>query len=86
MGKRNGGRVCIWAQWCKGILDKAICNGELKVTPLEIDKENGAVKVKVHQVVHDLNGRLLTDEIVYHFFHLRDNKVAQFDIGEKIGA
>src|SRR4051794_22816211 len=28
------------------------------VTPLEIDKENGVVQVKVHQVVHDLNGKL----------------------------
>jgi hypothetical protein len=53
------------------------------VTPLEIDKEDGVVQVKVHQVVHDLNGKLLADEIVYHFFHLRDNKVALFDIGEK---
>ena len=55
-----------------------------KVTPLEIDAENGTVKIKVHQVVHDLNGKLLADETVYHLFHLRDNKIAQFDIGEKI--
>src|SRR3954447_17175009 len=53
------------------------------VTPLKIEKENGVVQVKVHQVVHDLNGKLLADEIVYHFFHLRDDKVAQLDIGEK---
>lgn len=52
-----------------------------KVTPLEIDEENGMVKVKVHQVVHDLNGALLADETVYHFFKLLDNKIAQFDIG-----
>jgi ketosteroid isomerase-like protein len=55
-----------------------------KVTPLEIDTENGTVKVKVHQVVHDLNGKLLADETIYHLFHLRDNKIAEFDIGEKI--
>jgi hypothetical protein len=54
-----------------------------KVTPLEIDKENGTVKVKVHQVVHDLDGTLLADEIVYHFFYLQGDKVAEFDIGEK---
>ena len=53
------------------------------VSPLEINKEDGTVKVKVHQVVHDLNGNLLADEIVYHFFLLQDNKVALFDIGEK---
>ncbi len=55
-----------------------------KVTPLEIDAENETVKIKVHQVVHDLNGKLLADEIAYHFFHLRGNKIAEFDIGEKI--
>ena len=55
-----------------------------KVTPLDIDAENGTVKIKVHQVVHDLNGKLLMDETVYHLFHLQDNKIAEFDIGEKI--
>ena len=54
------------------------------VTPLEIDEENGVIRIKVHQVVHDLNGKLLADEIVYHFFHLQDDKVAVFDIGEKV--
>ena len=54
------------------------------VTPLAIEAENGTVKIKVHQVVHDLNGNLLADEFVYHFFHLQENKVALFEIGEKI--
>lgn len=54
------------------------------VTPLKIEKENGIVKIKVHQLVHDLNGNLLADEFVYHIFHLRENKIAVFEIGEKI--
>ena len=54
-----------------------------KVTPLEIGEENGMIKIKVHQVVHDLNRELLADETVYHFFKLRDNKIAEFNIGEK---
>ena len=54
------------------------------VTPLEIETENGFVEIKVHQVVHDLNGNLLADEFVYHFFHLRENKIAVFEIGEKL--
>jgi hypothetical protein len=53
------------------------------VTPMKISEENGIVKVEVHQVVHDLNGKLLADETVYHFFHMRKNKIAEFDIGEK---
>jgi len=54
-----------------------------KVTPLEIGEENGIIKIKVHQLVHDLYGNLLTDENVYHFFKFRDNKIAEFDIAEK---
>lgn len=54
------------------------------VEPLKIDTENEVVKIKVHQVVYDLNGKLLADEFVYHFFHLRDKKIAEFHIGENI--
>src|SRR6187200_1550020 len=54
------------------------------VSPLEIETGNDIVKIKVHQVVHDLNGNLLADELVYHIFHLRENKIAVFEIGEKI--
>ena len=54
------------------------------VTPIKISEENGVVTIKVHQVVHDLEGKLLADEIVLHYFHLKDHKIAEFDIGEKI--
>jgi hypothetical protein len=50
------------------------------VTPLDIEQDNQVVKIKVHQIVHDLNGQLLADEIVYHYFKLKDNKIAEFDI------
>lgn len=54
------------------------------VTPVKIEMEDNAVKIKVHQVVHDLNGMLLADEFVYHFFRLAADKIAAFDIGEKV--
>ncbi len=54
------------------------------VTPLKIDIENEVVKIKVHQVVHDLNNQLLADEFVYHLFRLKNNKIAEFHIGEKV--
>lgn len=54
------------------------------VSPLEIEAANEIVKIKVHQVVQDLNGNLLADEFVYHIFHLQENKIAVFEIGEKI--
>ena len=53
------------------------------VMPLKIETENDVVKIKVHLVVHDLAGMLLRDEIVYHYFHLENNKITEFDIGEK---
>ena len=55
-----------------------------KVIPLTINTEGEVVKIKVHQVVHDLNGKLLADEIVYHYFHLETEKIVSFEIGEKI--
>ncbi len=53
------------------------------VIPLAIVEENGRINIKVHQVVHDLNGKLLADEIVCHIFRLENNKIAEFVIGEK---
>lgn len=50
------------------------------VTPMTIIEENGKVKISVHQVVHDLKGNLLADEMVYHVFSLSDDKIANFDI------
>ena len=55
-----------------------------KVIPLTIEKEGEVVKIKVHQVIHDLDGKLLADEIVYHNFHLEHKKIVSFEIGEKI--
>jgi hypothetical protein len=51
------------------------------VTPIEIKQESGSVTIKVHQVVHDLNGNLLSDEVVTHVFQLENGKIAAFDIG-----
>jgi len=52
-----------------------------QVTPLKIDIENEFVKIKVHQVVHDLKGNLLADEIVDHHFYLKNEKISEFVIG-----
>jgi hypothetical protein len=53
------------------------------VTPLQLDNENDVVKIKVCQIVHDLDGNLLADEIIYHFFYMEDEKIARFEIGKK---
>lgn len=53
------------------------------VTPLEIKPENDFVKIKVHQVVHDLDKNLLADGIVEHIFFLKNDKIHEFHIGNK---
>ena len=53
------------------------------VEPVQISPNGqGEVIVKVHQVVHDLNGNLLADKTVTHVFQLRNGLIERFDIGE----
>ncbi|MGB9415048.1 MAG: nuclear transport factor 2 family protein [Acidobacteriaceae bacterium] len=40
----------------------------------------GEVIVEVHQVVHDLTGALLLDQMVGHIFMIEDGLVRRFDI------
>ena len=40
----------------------------------------GETVVEVHQVVHDLDGNLLMDQMVGHIFRIEDGLVHRFDI------
>jgi hypothetical protein len=40
----------------------------------------GEIVVEVHQVVHDLDGALLLDQMVGHIFRIKDGLVRRFDI------
>jgi hypothetical protein len=51
------------------------------VEPISIEPdEHGKWMVKVHQVVHDREGNLLLDTIVYHTYQFRDGLIARMDI------
>jgi hypothetical protein len=50
------------------------------VTPMDIRKTDGEIVIKVHQVVRDLQGKLLADEIVTHAFRLDKDQIAEFNI------
>ena len=51
------------------------------VDPLDIKRRAEDVTVvEVHQVVHDIGGKLLLDETVRHVFHTQDGLVIRFDI------
>ena len=54
------------------------------VTPLNIDMLMDIAKIKVHQVVYDLSGLLLADELVYHYFQLDGDIITAFEIGDKV--
>ena len=41
---------------------------------------DGATVVEVHQVVRDLQGQVLLDEVIRHAFHVKDGQVVRFDI------
>lgn len=52
-----------------------------QVHPLKItERGDGSVAVEVHQVVHDLAGKLLLDETVCHVFRIEAGLVTRFDI------
>jgi SnoaL-like domain len=51
------------------------------VEPLGFSKgPRGEVVVEVHQVVHDLKGALLLDQMVGHIFNIEDGLIRRFDI------
>jgi hypothetical protein len=51
------------------------------VEPVDFEmQEDGRVKVKVHQVVHDLNGKLLADQIIYHIYQFENGLVKNMEI------
>ena len=52
-----------------------------RVEPVEINAdERGRWVVEVHQVVHDREGKLLTDQMVHHAYEIRDSLIARMDI------
>jgi ketosteroid isomerase-like protein len=51
------------------------------VEPLSVARgDDGATIVKVHQVVRDLQGQILLDEVIHHSFLVTTGRVQRFDI------
>jgi hypothetical protein len=51
------------------------------VEPVQLtDGPEGEVVVEVHQVVHDLEGKLLADKTVTHVFRIANGLIKRFDI------
>ena len=71
---RDGVRSYWTRQW-------AILNPRVQPVGFSTGPE-GEVIVDVHQVVHDLEGKLLLDQMVVHIFRFEDGLIKRFDIGE----
>jgi hypothetical protein len=51
------------------------------VEPLSVARgDDGATIVEVHQVVRDLHGQILLDEVIHHSFLVMAGRVQRFDI------
>ena len=74
------GREAIRAYWTKQWAAIAP-----RVDPMHVTRrDDGATAVEVHQVVRDLEGKVLLDETVRHVFQIDKGLVTRFDI-EKAG-
>ncbi len=53
------------------------------VTPISFkEREDGRTEVKVHQVVKDMDGKLLLDGIVKHIYSIDDGLIKSMEIEE----
>lgn len=53
------------------------------VEPLHfVDEKTGTTAVEVHQVVRDLDGQLLLDQVVQHVYQIEDGLIVRMDIRE----
>lgn len=51
------------------------------VEPIEVtDRDAGRTDVKVHQVVKDLKGNVLSDQVVLHVFSIANGLIERMDI------
>ena len=53
------------------------------VEPMEVtERESSRIDVKVHQLVKDLKGDVLSDQVVLHVFSIRNGLITRMDIHE----
>jgi hypothetical protein len=56
-----------------------------QVEPLAITEEDGGrIRVRVHQIVRNLEGNVLSDSEVLHIFTLNNGLIAAMDLGDEV--
>lgn len=77
-GGRVVGKEAIRAYWTRQWAEY-----DPDVEPIEVtDREASRTDVKVHQVVKDLNGDVLSDQVVLHVFRIANGLIERMDIHE----
>src|ERR1700689_1605934 len=57
-----------------------------RVEPLAITEEDGGrIRVRVHQLVRNLEGNVLSDSEVLHIFTMNNGLIAAMDLGDETG-
>jgi hypothetical protein len=55
------------------------------VEPIEFNwEEDGRISVTVHQVVHDIEGNLLVDQIIHHIYTFEDGVIKTMEIQKPV--
>ena len=55
-----------------------------RVEPLAItEEEGGRIRVRVHQIVRNLEGNVLSDSEVLHIFTMNNGLIAAMDLGDE---
>ena len=75
-GGREHGREAVRAYWTR---QWSLINPRVDPTGFETDAA-GKTVVQVHQVVHDLSGKLLDDKMVQHVYTFRDGLIQTMEI------
>ncbi len=77
-GGRVHGQEAVRAYWLRqwSLIDP-------RVEPVRIeDRDDGNTVVDVHQVVRDLSGKILMDQMVQHVYSIRDGLIERMEIVE----
>jgi hypothetical protein len=76
-GGRERGRDAVRAYWTRQF---TIIDGH--VEPIAMTQEGDRIRVDVHQVVHDMDGNLLSEGQIQHVYSFRDGLVGHMEIRE----
>jgi ketosteroid isomerase-like protein len=75
-GGHEHGREAVRAYWTR-----QWAAFDPNVEPMRFEEQaDGSVDVEVHQVVKDLEGKVLADMMVEHVFRVEDGLVKRFDV------